>query len=43
MLVAHQNSDLVAVFRIDQTTGKLTATGTSVALGKPVDVKFVAP
>jgi 6-phosphogluconolactonase len=43
MLVAHQDSDLVAVFRIDQTTGKLTETRMSVTLGKPVDVKFVAP
>lgn len=41
MLVAHQDSDSVVAFRIDKTTGKLTATGTSIGLGKPVDVKFV--
>jgi 6-phosphogluconolactonase len=40
MLVAHQNSDSVVVFRIDKATGKLAATNTSVAVGKPVDVKF---
>ncbi|HEX6463059.1 MAG TPA: lactonase family protein [Vicinamibacterales bacterium] len=41
MLVAHQDSDSVVVFRIDKTTGKLAATDTSVTVGKPVDVKFV--
>ena len=43
MLVAHQNSDSIVVFRIDKGTGKLTATAMSVTVGKPVDVKFVAP
>jgi 6-phosphogluconolactonase len=43
MLVAHQNSDSVVVFRVDKTTGKLSATPATISIGKPVDVKFVAP
>jgi 6-phosphogluconolactonase len=43
LLVALQNSDSVVVLKIDSATGKLTATGTAVPVGKPVDVKFVAP
>ncbi len=43
LLAANQNSDSVVVFRIDRATGKLTATGTSIHVGSPVDVKFVHP
>ena len=41
MLVAQQGSDSVVVYLIDKGTGKLTATGASVTVGKPVDVRFV--
>ena len=41
LLVANQDSDNVVVFRIDQKTGHLTATGNSLQVGAPVCVKFV--
>lgn len=43
MLVAEQNSDSVVVFRVDKTTGTLIGTTAMISVGKPVDVKFVAP
>ena len=41
LIVANQNSNTMAVFRIDQKTGKLTAVGETIALGAPVCVKFL--
>jgi 6-phosphogluconolactonase (cycloisomerase 2 family) len=41
MLVAHQNSDSIAVFRVDPTTGVPSALGAKVSIGKPVCVLFV--
>jgi 6-phosphogluconolactonase len=43
LLAGNQNSDSVVVFKIDRATGKLSATGTSITVGAPVDVKFVRP
>lgn len=42
MLVANQSGGNVIVFKIDQTTGQLTATKSSVAVTNPVCVRFVA-
>ena len=42
LLAANQQSDSVVVFRIDSKTGRLTATGHTIEVGAPVDVKFVA-
>lgn len=42
LLAGNQESDSVVVFAIDRATGKLTPTGTTITVGKPVDVKFVA-
>jgi len=40
MIVANQNSDSIYVFRIDNTTGKLTPTGFKLDIGNPVCLKF---
>jgi len=42
LLAANQNSDSVVVFKIDVKTGRLTAAGSTVTVGSPVDVKFLA-
>lgn len=42
LFAAGQNSDRIALFRIDAKTGKLTVTGTSVDVGAPVCIRFVA-
>ena len=42
LVVANQDADTVIVFRIDLETGALRPTGTSVDLGMPVCVKFLA-
>lgn len=42
MLVANQNGGNVSVFAIDQASGKLTPTGTSVKVDKAVCVRFMA-
>ena len=42
MLVANQGGGNVSVFSIDQQSGKLTATGKSVKIDKPVCVRFMA-
>jgi 6-phosphogluconolactonase len=42
LLAANQRSDSVVVFRIDQSTGRLTPTGHTISLGSPVCVKFVS-
>ena len=41
LIAANQNSDNLVVFRIDTKTGKLSATGQSLQLSRPVCVKFV--
>ena len=43
LLAANQNSGNVVVFRIDQKTGALTATGSKVEVPNPVCVVFRAP
>jgi len=40
LLVAHQNSDSIIVFRIDPATGKLTQTFNRYEVGNPVCIKF---
>lgn len=40
LLIAHQNSDSVIVYRIDETTGKLTQAVTRIEIGNPVCLKF---
>lgn len=42
LFAGNQKSDKVAMFRIDEATGKLSATGTELTVGAPVDVRFVA-
>jgi 6-phosphogluconolactonase len=42
LFAENQQSDTIVVFRIDQTTGKLTATGKILEVGRPVCVKFLA-
>ncbi|MGB7345130.1 MAG: lactonase family protein [Pirellulaceae bacterium] len=41
MIVGHQNSNSMAQFKIDQTSGELTPTGTKFDLGSPVCFKFL--
>jgi 6-phosphogluconolactonase len=41
LIAANQNSDNVVVFRINSQTGKLTWTGQTIEVGKPVCVVFV--
>lgn len=43
LLVGNQASDEVAEFSIDAATGKLAATGETLKIGSPVDVKFAGP
>jgi hypothetical protein len=43
MYVAHQNTDNIVTFRIDQATGKLTPTGQFTAAGQPVSIVFLTP
>jgi len=40
LLVANQNSDSILVFRIDNTTGRLSPTGFKLEIGNPVCLKF---
>lgn len=42
MIVAHQDSNSAAVFRVNAEDGRLTFTGKKVALGAPVCVRFLA-
>ncbi|NDD38826.1 MAG: lactonase family protein, partial [Verrucomicrobia bacterium] len=37
-----QGSDTIALFKVDQATGKLTATDTRLEIGTPVCLKFLA-
>jgi 6-phosphogluconolactonase len=41
LIAANQNSDNLVVFRIDAETGKLSATGQSLQLSRPVCIQFV--
>jgi len=43
LIAGNQDSDSLLVFTIDRATGTLTPTGPAVAVGAPVDVKFVKP
>ena len=43
LVVANQDSDTLATFRIDQLTGRLTPTGHVAPAPTPVCVKFMAP
>ena len=40
LVVANQNSDVLAAFRIDPDTGKLADTGQRAEIGTPMCVKF---
>lgn len=40
LLVAHQNTNDVIIFKRDKTTGKLTPTGKKIELDRPVCLKF---
>jgi 6-phosphogluconolactonase len=42
LLAANQNSDNIVEFRIDRKTGRLTPTGKTVELSKPVCLQFLA-
>ena len=42
MIVAHQNSNTAALFKVDQETGKLTFTGKKIQVGGAVCVRFLA-
>lgn len=42
MIVAHQNSNTAAVLKVDPDTGKLSPTDTSIKVGGPVCVRFLA-
>jgi 6-phosphogluconolactonase len=42
LLVANQDSGNIVVFRLDLTTGRLTATGEEVKVPAPVCLKFIA-
>jgi 6-phosphogluconolactonase len=41
LLAAHENSDNITVFSVNQETGKLTATAHSANVGKPVSLVFL--
>jgi 6-phosphogluconolactonase len=41
LLAENQESDSIVIFKIDEATGKLTATGKKLDVAAPVDVKFV--
>ena len=43
LLVANQKSDSIVVFRLDQTTGRLNATGQVAQVPAPVCLKFTQP
>ena len=40
LYAANQNSDTVVIFRVDQTTGKLAATGQVVKVASPPTIVF---
>jgi 6-phosphogluconolactonase len=42
LLAENQGSDSVVVFKIDQKAGKLTPTGTTIEVGSPVCIRFLA-
>lgn len=42
LFAANQNSDNIVLFRIDQSTGKLTPMGKQVTVGAPVSIRFLA-
>jgi 6-phosphogluconolactonase len=42
LLVGNQNSDQIVIFQRDKTTGLLTDTGSRIAVGKPVCLKWIS-
>jgi 6-phosphogluconolactonase len=42
LLAENQDSDNIVIFRIDQQSGKLSATGEKIEVGSPVCIQFVA-
>lgn len=42
LLVANQDSNNIIVFRIEENTGKLKATGTNIAISRPVCLKIIS-
>ena len=42
LLAANQDSGNVVVFKVDEQTGRLAATGSEIKVGSPVCVRFVA-
>jgi 6-phosphogluconolactonase len=42
MIVAHQNSNTAALFKVDQDNGKLSFTGKKIKVGGCVCVRFLA-
>ncbi|MBB5396510.1 lactonase family protein [Mucilaginibacter sp. AK015] len=40
LLVAHQNSDNITVYKIDENTGRITSTVARITIGNPVCLKF---
>jgi 6-phosphogluconolactonase len=42
MVVGNEKSDNMAVFKIDRSSGRLTFTGTTLDLGQPVCIRFIA-
>ena len=41
MLAANQDANNIVVFKINQNTGKLNETGSTVSLSKPVCITFL--
>jgi 6-phosphogluconolactonase len=41
LLAANQDSDSIVIFQIDQHSGKLSPTGTTVSVPSPVCIQFV--
>jgi 6-phosphogluconolactonase (cycloisomerase 2 family) len=41
MLVTNQDSNNIVIYKVDQNTGALTATGDTVSSGAPVDLAFL--
>ena len=42
LLAENQGSDSIVIFKIDQKSGKLTPTGTTLEVGAPVAIRFLA-
>jgi 6-phosphogluconolactonase (cycloisomerase 2 family) len=40
LLIGNQRSNVVTVFEIDATSGRLSASGHTLSVGSPVDIQF---